>query len=99
MVDDRVGLALTESQFMYIVAIGWMFVVGCMAAVEAVTSSLIGGIVTLFAYGILPLALFLWLVGTPQRRRNRTPGKSQRPSGASFGPARDEAEDDYSGRQ
>ena len=81
---------------MYIVAIGWMFVVGCMAAVEAATSSVVGGIVTLFIYGLLPLALFLWLIGTPQRRRNRMPGAPRPKSGASFGPARaeNEAQDD-----
>ena len=56
---------------MYIVAIGWMFVVVCMAAAEAATTSVVGGLATLLLYGLLPLALFLWLVGTPQRRRNR----------------------------
>lgn len=79
---------------MYIVAIGWMFVVGCMAAVEATTSSLVGGIVTLFIYGLLPLALFLWLVGTPQRHRNRMRGDGKRPVGASFGSAQPETEID-----
>ncbi len=78
---------------MYIVAIGWMFVVGCMAAVEAATSSLIGGIATLFIYGLLPLALFLWLVGTPQRHRNRTRGDVKRPSGASFSRDADDNDD------
>jgi hypothetical protein len=56
---------------MYIVAIGWMFVVVCMAAAEAATSSVLGAITTLLCYGILPLALFLWLAGTPERRRRR----------------------------
>ncbi len=85
---------------MYIVAIGWMFVVGCMAAVEAATSSVVGGIVTLFIYGLLPLALFLWLVGTPQRRRNRMPGSARPKSGASFGLAQagDEKKDDDDSR-
>jgi hypothetical protein len=82
---------------MYIVAIGWMFVVVCMAAVEAMGSSVIGGIVTLTIYGVLPLGLFLWLVGTPQRRRNRE-GSSPPISGASFTPGRrangDESEDE-----
>lgn len=69
---------------MYIVAIAWMFVVVCMAAVEATSTSVIGGLGTLLFYGILPLGLVVWLVGTPQRRRNR----STRPpvSGASFTP-------------
>jgi len=68
---------------MYIVAIGWMFVVVCMTVVEATTSSLLGGLGTLLFYGLLPLGLFLWLFGTPQRRRNRD-RTSPQPSGASF---------------
>ena len=73
---------------MYIVAIGWMFVVTCMAAVEAATS-VAGALVTLVFYGLLPLALFLWLFGTPQRRRNRR-GARPPARGASFGPRHDD---------
>jgi hypothetical protein len=74
---------------MYIVAIGWMFVVVCMAAVEATTSSVAAALVTLLVYGLLPLALFLWLIGTPQRRRNRH-ARAPRVSGASFTPRKGE---------
>lgn len=77
---------------MYIVAIAWMFVVVCMAAVEATTTSVVGGIVTLFGYGVLPLGLVLWLLGTPQRRRNRA-GRPPRQSGASFTPRRGDKDD------
>ena len=56
---------------MYIVAIGWLFVVVCMAAAEAATGALLGALTTFLLYGLLPLALFLWLVGTPQRHRDR----------------------------
>ncbi len=70
---------------MYIVAVAWMFVVVCMTAVEATTSSIGGALVTLLGYGLLPLGLLLWLLGTPQRRRNRA-GRPPRPSGASFTP-------------
>ncbi len=72
---------------MYLVAIAWMFVVVCMAAVEATTSSLIGGLGTLLLYGILPLGLVLWLLGTPQRRRARDGGRKV-VAGASFTPGR-----------
>lgn len=51
---------------MYIVAIGWLWVVLMMALTEA---SVTAGILTFFFYGLAPLALFLWLVGTPARRR------------------------------
>ena len=50
---------------MYIIAIGWLYVTLLMAATE---SSLT---MTFLLYGAAPLALFLWLFGTPQRRRNQ----------------------------
>jgi hypothetical protein len=61
----------TELTVMYIIALGWMFVVVLMAAAEAMASSVVGGLLTLFFYGIFPLGLFLYVFGTPQRRRNQ----------------------------
>jgi hypothetical protein len=52
----------------YIVAIGWLYVVVLMAVLQPTFLAAIG---TLFGYGIAPLALFVWIVGTPQRRRAR----------------------------
>ena len=52
----------------YIVAIAWLYVVLMMAITE---KSVVAGILTFILYGLLPLALVLWLVGTPQRRRNK----------------------------
>jgi hypothetical protein len=56
---------------MYIVAIAWMFVVVLMAAAEAMSGALLGAVGTLFLYGLLPLALVLYLLATPARRRAR----------------------------
>lgn len=52
---------------MYLVAIAWLYVTIIMAASEA---SIVAAAMTLLSYGLLPLALFLWLIGTPQRRRS-----------------------------
>jgi hypothetical protein len=52
----------------YIVAIAWLYVVLMMSVTER---SIVAGVATFVFYGLAPLALFLWLVGTPQRRRNR----------------------------
>jgi hypothetical protein len=52
----------------YIVAIAWLYVVMLMALTEP---SFVAGVSTFIFYGLLPLALLLWLVGTPQRRRNQ----------------------------
>lgn len=53
---------------MHIVAIAWLYVVLMMAITE---TSVVAGIMTFVFYGLLPVALLLWLVGTPRRRRNR----------------------------
>lgn len=53
---------------MYIVAIAWLYVTLMMALTEP---SIAAGILTFVFYGLLPCALLLWLIGTPQRRRNR----------------------------
>ncbi len=57
---------------MYIIAIAWTFVVLLMAAAEAMETSVVGGVLTFILYCALPLGLFLYIFGTPQRRRNKT---------------------------
>lgn len=58
---------------MWIVAIAWMFVVLLMTVAEAVSpvGSVLGAIVTFFLYGVGPLALVMYLLGTPMRRKAR----------------------------
>ncbi|MDY7578564.1 hypothetical protein RGU70_09535 [Herbaspirillum sp. RTI4] len=53
---------------MYIVAIGWMYVVFMMAITE---QSATAGVMTFLLYGVFPLSVVLYLMGTPQRKRNR----------------------------
>ena len=54
---------------MYIIAIGWLWVVLLMAITE---SNVVAGVLTFTFYGLLPCALLMWLLGTPSRRaRNR----------------------------
>jgi hypothetical protein len=52
---------------MYIIAIGWLYVVVMMSITE---TSFIAGLMTFLFYGLVPLGIFLWLFGTPQRRRS-----------------------------
>jgi len=56
---------------LYVVAIGWMYVVLMMTVAEALApnGTLLGAALTLLFYGVLPLALVLYLLGTPARRR------------------------------
>ncbi|MDQ7989506.1 MAG: hypothetical protein REI09_07715 [Candidatus Dactylopiibacterium sp.] len=51
---------------MYIVALAWLFVACLLSAGQ---TSLIAAFLTFFFWGVLPLALVLWIVGTPRRRR------------------------------
>lgn len=53
---------------MYIIAIGWIYVTLLMALSE---TNITAGILTFSLYGLAPLALMLWLFGTPGRRRRR----------------------------
>ncbi len=58
---------------MYLVAIAWLYVVLMMAVAEALSSqgTLLGAFFTLLLYGLLPLGLVLYIMGTPLRRRAR----------------------------
>ncbi|MDX1669472.1 MAG: hypothetical protein R3194_08650 [Limnobacter sp.] len=50
---------------MYIVAIGWMYVVTLMAATE---TSFIAGLVTFLFYGLLPCSVLMYILGAGRRR-------------------------------
>ncbi|PZP35186.1 MAG: hypothetical protein DI603_04750 [Roseateles depolymerans] len=56
---------------MYLVAIAWAYVAVMMAAAEALSpqGTLLGAAITLLLYGVLPLGLLLYILGTPGRRR------------------------------
>lgn len=58
---------------MYLVAIAWFYVVLMMALAEALApqGSLLGAGITLLLYGLLPLAVVLYILGAPHRRRAR----------------------------
>lgn len=55
----------------YLVAIGWMYVVSMMSVAEALApnGSVLGALITFVFYGLLPLSILLYILGTPSRRR------------------------------
>lgn len=53
---------------MWIVAVGWGYVVILMAATE---TSVMAGIMTFFFYGVLPLSILFYLTGGARRRARR----------------------------
>lgn len=60
---------------MYIVAIAWIYVTLLMALAE---DSFVAGLATFLFYGVFPLAILLWLLGTPERRRRRRRAETKR---------------------
>jgi hypothetical protein len=55
---------------MYLVAIAWIYVVLMMSVAEATHSNgtLLGAIITFVLYGVMPLAIVMYLLATPARR-------------------------------
>lgn len=61
----------TPNPTMYLIAIAWMYVVLMMSVAEATNANgtVLGAIVTFFLYGLLPLALVVYLMQAPARRK------------------------------
>ncbi len=57
---------------MYLVAIAWMYVVLMMSVAEVMhpDGTLLGAIITFFFYGVLPLAIVLYIMGARLRRKH-----------------------------
>jgi hypothetical protein len=72
---------------MHIVAVAWLFVVVLMALAEATSpqGTLLGAFFTLLLYGLLPLAIVLYVMGTPMRRRARQRAEASIPQGDAGG--------------
>lgn len=73
---------------MHLVAIAWIYVVLMMAVAEAVSSqgTVLGAVFTFLLYGALPLAIVLYILGTPGRRRARRAAESKAPDGSGVPP-------------
>lgn len=56
---------------MYIIVAGWLYVALMMAVAEAsnTTGSLLGAVITFLLYGVAPVSLLIYLLGTPARKR------------------------------
>jgi hypothetical protein len=56
---------------MYLIPIAWLYVALMMSLAEATNTNgtVLGGVVTFVFYGVLPVLLVTYLLGTPSRRR------------------------------
>lgn len=64
---------------MYLVIIAWLYVAVLMTVAEATNhnGTLLGAIVTFFLYGLMPIALVVYLMGRPARRQARALREAQ----------------------
>jgi hypothetical protein len=81
---------------MHLIALGWIYVVLMMALAEALGpgGSVLGAAVTFMLYGVLPLAIVLYVGGARLRARARServdPGRGGEPAGEAVAPVREE---------
>lgn len=68
--SSRSGVA---SASMYLIPIAWMYVVLMVALVEATSANgtWLGALFTVVFWGLLPLSVLMYVLGTPMRRRAR----------------------------
>jgi hypothetical protein len=81
---------------MYLTVIAWLYVVLMMSVVEAASpqGTVLGAISTFLLYGILPLSIVIYIMGTGARRRARSAAQraaepSAQPDAGSHAPAGD----------
>lgn len=56
---------------MYIVPLAWLYVVLMMSVAEATNTNgtVLGAVITFVFYGVFPIALVMYILGTPARKR------------------------------
>lgn len=57
--------------WLHLIALGWLYVTLMMAVAEGLSpqGTWLGALFTLLLYGLLPLGLLLYILGTPLRKR------------------------------
>ncbi|KQM79865.1 hypothetical protein [Xylophilus sp. Leaf220] len=80
---------------MYLVVIAWLYVTLMMAAAEATASngSLLGALVTFVLYGLLPMGIVVYLMGSPARRRAIKRREAEELEKAASQPAQDDVKE------
>ncbi|MGO4413351.1 hypothetical protein SAMN05216321_102189 [Cupriavidus sp. OV038] len=68
---------------MYIVAIGWIYVALMMSITE---TNLVAGVATFLCYGVAPVSIIIYIMGTPGRRRRRQAREAAEQAAGQAGP-------------
>jgi biotin transporter BioY len=74
---------------MFIVAVGWLYVVLMMSITETTP---VAGVMTFVLYGMVPVALLLYISGGRQRKRRRAAEQQERQRQAAAARAQAEQE-------
>lgn len=84
---------------MYLIVIAWLYVTLMMALAEAFSTqgSVLGAIITFLLYGVLPMSLVVYLMGTPLRRKARQQAEEKAQAQPQPGPPASRGEPDASG--
>ena len=68
---------------MYLIAIAWIYVVLMMSVAEAISTqgTVLGAVFTFILYGVMPLSILMYIMGTPGRKRARREAESAQENG------------------
>jgi predicted membrane channel-forming protein YqfA (hemolysin III family) len=86
-------------KMLHLVALAWMYVVLMVALAEAFSpqGSILGAVFTVIGWGVIPLAIVLYILATPSRRAARraresvaNPDGGGHPAGDPVAPKREE---------
>ena len=73
---------------MHLVTLAWIYVVLMMALAEAMApnGTVLGAVFTFLLYGVVPLSIVLYIMGTPARRRARRRAEMRPQAGSGSDP-------------
>ena len=65
---------------MHLVMLAWLYVTLMMAVAEAMSpvGTVLGAVITFLLYGVLPMLIVGYILGTPARRRAREAARGER---------------------
>ena len=68
---------------MYLIVVAWIYVVLMMSLAEAVSTqgTVLGAVFTFVLYGVMPLSIVIYIMGTPGRKRARRAAESAQEDG------------------